>query len=290
MKKLIITIITTFVSLSSFAIGYECDSIMIQTSEGPVARYLLKYVGSKEWNDTKRFSYMHGALRFLDGVVIKNIQMLETDEGWHLRFNAIDDNTVNFIAYNVYSQDYTTKDDEPFLSFDVIFPDYFSDEDKNVLLKDFTISQGSYDWNNLYPKVVDYYYFGGRTIKISTSKEELKVGDTVSLTANYIPEGSLNNSAWSSDNPNVASIDNQGLLTAISPGKATITVIDWGYDCYATREFVVSDQSIPTTVSGVNIHDNEEKTIYRIDGSQTNKLQRGLNIIKTAESVKKVVK
>lgn len=62
-------------------------------------------------------------------------------------------------------------------------------------------------------------------VTISPSTLIMTVGQTSTLTARDVPTNALNqNVSWSSDDLTVASVDTNGLVTAIGPGTATITV------------------------------------------------------------------
>ncbi|MDE5871450.1 MAG: Ig-like domain-containing protein, partial [Muribaculaceae bacterium] len=59
---------------------------------------------------------------------------------------------------------------------------------------------------------------------LSQTAAELKVGETVTLQATVIPENATERTVtWTSDNEEVASVDTDGKVTAISLGEATIT-------------------------------------------------------------------
>jgi len=60
---------------------------------------------------------------------------------------------------------------------------------------------------------------------IDRNNVELDTGYTQQLVATIAPTNARNhNVTWSSNNPNVASVSSNGLVTAVSPGNATITV------------------------------------------------------------------
>lgn len=62
-------------------------------------------------------------------------------------------------------------------------------------------------------------------IALSESYVELEVGDTCTLTATVYPENAENKAvAWTSDNPDVASVNQSGRVTALGSGVAAITV------------------------------------------------------------------
>lgn len=61
-------------------------------------------------------------------------------------------------------------------------------------------------------------------ISLDKTNAELKVGDTLNLKASITPDNATNKSViWKSDNEVVARVDNNGKVTALKEGKATIT-------------------------------------------------------------------
>ena len=61
-------------------------------------------------------------------------------------------------------------------------------------------------------------------VTLNSQNEELKIGDTVTLVATITPSNATNkNVTWSSDNTNVATVNN-GVVRAVGEGKANITV------------------------------------------------------------------
>lgn len=63
------------------------------------------------------------------------------------------------------------------------------------------------------------------SIKISLAKTQLHMEETVTATANILPTNvTIKNVKWESSNPNVATVDASGKITAITDGNATITV------------------------------------------------------------------
>ena len=62
-------------------------------------------------------------------------------------------------------------------------------------------------------------------ITLDKTELALTVGDTQTLTATIIPDDANNkNVSWSSDNPSVATVDENGKVTAVAEGTANITV------------------------------------------------------------------
>lgn len=62
-------------------------------------------------------------------------------------------------------------------------------------------------------------------ILLTMKTVDLKDGATVQMAASITPSDAVNKTlSWTSDNPSVATVDQNGLVTAVAPGKATITV------------------------------------------------------------------
>lgn len=62
-----------------------------------------------------------------------------------------------------------------------------------------------------------------QSVSISLSAT-VKKGNTIQLNAKVLPENATNKTlSWTSDNPSVAVVSSEGLVTAVSAGKATIT-------------------------------------------------------------------
>ena len=62
-------------------------------------------------------------------------------------------------------------------------------------------------------------------ITLSQSSATLYEGESLALTAAVTPSNAdMNLISWSSSNPNVATVDNQGQVTAMAPGTTTITI------------------------------------------------------------------
>lgn len=90
------------------------------------------------------------------------------------------------------------------------------------------------------------------SIELSDTSLKLKKDGTAQLTATANPEGaSIDGITFASDAPNVATVDEEGNVTAIADGKATITasVGDVSAECVVTVDSTVS---IPKTGSNSN--------------------------------------
>lgn len=85
-------------------------------------------------------------------------------------------------------------------------------------------------------------------ISLSETKIEILKGSTYKLEAVISPEASLNeNVTWSSDNPSVAYVDENGVVSAVSVGEATVTAttVEGGYS--ASCEVTVSPRTFKVT-------------------------------------------
>ncbi|TLX78175.1 T9SS type A sorting domain-containing protein [Labilibacter sediminis] len=111
---------------------------------------------------------------------------------------------------------------------------------KNIFLNSATDIYGNaVDVNNLLPNIgADNNYNTGidpsavSGVSVSPQSATVTVSGTLQLTENIMPSQAVNkNVTWSSNNTSVATVDTNGLVTAISEGTATITVttVDGGY-------------------------------------------------------------
>ena len=85
------------------------------------------------------------------------------------------------------------------------------------------------------------------SVSLDKTSLELTEGGTGTLTATITPNNASNKSVtWSSDNENVATVDN-GVVSAVSEGTATITVTTEDGDKTATCEVTVTAATVPVT-------------------------------------------
>lgn len=86
-------------------------------------------------------------------------------------------------------------------------------------------------------------------IILSSERELLEVGQTVSLTATVVPSNVANPTvSWYSDNEKVAKVSSDGTVTAVSAGTANITVrsLD-GSNIKETAEIKVNEKAVKVT-------------------------------------------
>ncbi|ROL62471.1 T9SS C-terminal target domain-containing protein [Bacteroidetes/Chlorobi group bacterium ChocPot_Mid] len=94
------------------------------------------------------------------------------------------------------------------------------------------------------------------SITLNKDTVNLLVGDTTSLIPTVLPENATNkNVIWNSNNPEIASVNSNGLVNALTPGTATITVttIDGGFEDFCS--ITVKDNIIKVT--GINLDKNK---------------------------------
>ena len=75
------------------------------------------------------------------------------------------------------------------------------------------------------------------SVSLNKSETTLTVGGTETLTATVLPEGATNKSVtWSSNAPSVATVDENGVVTAVGSGTAiiTVTTVDGNYTAVCT--------------------------------------------------------
>lgn len=90
-----------------------------------------------------------------------------------------------------------------------------------------------------------------KSINISNNDITLKVGSTMSVVATVLPSDANQSLSWTSSNSRVATVDSNGLITAISPGTATI-VAKTVNDLTANIKVTVGDYSIKLKSITVN--------------------------------------
>lgn len=115
------------------------------------------------------------------------------------------------------------------------------------------------------------------SVKLDKTKATLHPGDTLQLVGTVVPEDSYYGAEWTSSKKSVATVDQNGLVTAVSAGTATIrlTALDLGGE-EATCKITVSDdkvESITLNTYGKTLNLREDDpvtftlipTVYPID-------------------------
>lgn len=105
-------------------------------------------------------------------------------------------------------------------------------------------------------------------ITLSSAQENIHVGDSLTLKATVEPTDSLDAVTWSSSYKTVATVDATGKVTAVAPGKATITAEAGNqtaicevtvYEVESDVEAPIIDTSKPVDEVTVGINDKESQ-------------------------------
>ena len=93
-------------------------------------------------------------------------------------------------------------------------------------------------------------------VNISTpSGDSVEVGQTLRLAAQVQPDDTGNPVTWDSDSPGIASVDNNGVVTGKSKGKAQITAQCGGVTSNPITVTVTGPESVPVTGVRLNRHE-----------------------------------
>lgn len=90
-------------------------------------------------------------------------------------------------------------------------------------------------------------------IHITPSEVNLKLGESVSLTAEVVPDDATNKSVrWSSTNPQICYVNNSGIVTALSAGLAMISAItedgEYTAECLVISNSIYDTRTVQSTL------------------------------------------
>jgi len=159
---------------------------------------------------------------------------------------------------------------------------------------DMIYSAGShlYKYKNKYDHASSYIFVYGATrpiteVGLNTTYVIFdKVGDTFQLVASVIPEYYTDTSVtWSSSDNSVCTVSDEGLITSVGRGTATITVtsVDGGKQNTCGVEVRLEDGIVE---AGENV---SIRAIYDVAGRKAENQLRGLNILEMNDGTKKKV-
>jgi hypothetical protein len=110
-------------------------------------------------------------------------------------------------------------------------------------------------------------------VNLSPKSMDLLVGNTYELSASVIPASATNlNKSFSSSDDSIASVDANGIITAVSEGTATITVTteEGGFtescSIYVYKEATVPNLALNKTISGTGTHHEDNVVANLVDG------------------------
>ena len=101
-----------------------------------------------------------------------------------------------------------------------------------------------------------------KSVSLNIEKSEMNEGDTLQLAATVSPKTATNKEVtWKSSNEEVAKVDENGKVTAISSGKATIIVTTKDQAKTASCEITVNEKAKDILVTQIDLNVNQ-KEIY----------------------------
>ena len=101
------------------------------------------------------------------------------------------------------------------------------------------------------------------SVTLDPTKLTLLVGKNETLTATVLPEAATNKAVeWTSADPGIATVDENGKVTAVKAGKTTITVTTVDGNHKAHCEVTVTANAAPKELTGIRIAKAPQKTTY----------------------------
>lgn len=104
-------------------------------------------------------------------------------------------------------------------------------------------------------------------IEVTGSKKELDKDEKLTLTAVTTPAVAATAITWRSSNPDIATVDANGTVTAVKPGKATITASTKKKPNNTTDNTLVSD-TFELTVKGFYLNETAYYLYTRVNGDE----------------------
>lgn len=134
-------------------------------------------------------------------------------------------------------------------------------------------------------------------VEISKNSLQIKIDDTAQLTAKLLPsEATEQRLVWTSDHESIATVDQSGLITAISEGEATISVRPEFGDCIAQCKVRVTsadsalDNIIADTDGCIDIYSiNGTLLMHNCTREALTKLQSGVYVLRQGTKATKFV-
>lgn len=113
-----------------------------------------------------------------------------------------------------------------------------------------------------------YYIFGATSLAINEGDQELEISDVATLTLSIEPSNAATFTVvWESSNPEVATVDQNGIVSAVGAGTATITARNEDSSLMDSVEVVVNAPQVDEP--GVTNPSEEETTTKVIKPSKT---------------------
>lgn len=128
------------------------------------------------------------------------------------------------------------------------------------------------------------------SISLNDNIASIKVGETKQLTATILPSTATNkNVVWSTSDETICTVDNDGLVTAVSTGDCVITVrSEENNEIYAECSITVTGEATGI-INLTNDTASGDSEVYNVNGQRRKNLSHGVNIIKRDGTIKKIM-
>jgi len=103
------------------------------------------------------------------------------------------------------------------------------------------------------------------------------VGGTITLTPTLTPEGAETALTWISDDPSIARVSADGVLTGVAEGLALVTVST--SNGLTSNSCKVKVEPDPSGISNVQMDDETVKIVFTLSGQRLTAPKKGINII-----------
>ena len=126
-------------------------------------------------------------------------------------------------------------------------------------------------------------------LKINAETQNLKVGESLKLEAEFIPNNSTEYRTleWTSSDESIITVDNQGNVTAVKPGKAIVTAV--AYNGVKTQiELTVEEEDVTTSQDNKDEGKEEEKVESPQTGDINIAFYIGLMIVSLVGIIKSI--
>ena len=223
------------------SVGWDSESIYNDYQDDPIAG--IAYAGKTTYRSSPALRYymitesgMLWEFYLYGGKYLARVRLSET--GISLRGLSRNEDYFASLCYDengwLYLSAYTGGDTAQLYAIDAGHPE------RTALVREF--GEGVWPVTCLY----QYERVTALTVKMNRNSAALFLGDTLELTAKVKPKDYTGGVRWSSSNPAAASVDENGLVTALAVGETVITAVsedvdDVGNPASAECRITVSD-------------------------------------------------
>lgn len=205
---------------------------------------------------------------------VGGINEVDTASG-HFQYTDVADTGINVAANgSIVTAIYTVAGNTPSGDYTISLTKALIKDSEGSQFKNATYT-ATIKVTNTYKPTVDV-----ESVTLSESKLDMFVGDSETLTATVLPaEATEKDVTWTSSDPKVATVDENGKVTAVKAGTATITVsVKSNPELTDTCEVTVTDQIFPVTgvaltpdKATLNVGETQKLTVEFAPTNATNK-------------------